>query len=321
MDTVLHAYRPKMIVWQLTAGESEVKPFSTHECLLTIDSIARLSRPIVVLTGPSILRRTDLFTITEYAFALGLKVIIEVDPRDVTDDIVRTFSTFGKRIFRLMIDRCIVEDIDTRYKHSECFSVLEECVKRLRSAGLEIHLGATIQTPDVRQLAFDHDYAIRRSAAGFYCHFCFQDDSRTASQNGQRAAQIDAMIAAIAEMKSFSPKEMYFSPQCVRYGHREGFGYGKIELADTPTSEWMHWCLGGKTFAFIDVEGGLHLCAGLQVKCGDLRDKEYDFLKIWEESDVMKNVREHEWSCTETREEYLQVVVPHNVENDHENET
>lgn len=328
MKTVLPTFRPKMIVWHLTASSGqqhdearvngERKALTTQECLLVIDGIVRLARPIIVFTGPSLLQRPDLFSITEYAVALGLKVIHEVRPQDLNDDIVRKFSVFGARIFRIMVDDCIAEDIDHRYQQTENFRALEQAVSLARKAGLEVHLGATIRRPNLRQVEYNHDYAIRQSAVGLYCHFHFDESTGSIAPS-----DIETLIEAIAQMKNYSPRDMYFSPQCIRYSHKGNHVFPvddeervavegeparspdepKSLFSNTP-AEWLHWCMGGKTFAYIEADGTVQLCAGVPIRCGDLREVGYDFAKIWERSPVMQSVRDNDWSCTETRQQF-----------------
>jgi MoaA/NifB/PqqE/SkfB family radical SAM enzyme len=306
MNHVLHDhFQPKLIVWQLVSSQDghnghPHSDLTTHECLLTIDGIARTGKPIVVLNGPNILQRPDLIAIVQYAVALGLKMIVEVRPAEITDAALRTFSSFGHRIFRVLVDDCIVEDIDTRYKETESYALLEQVVRKLRDAGFEIHLGATISRPDVRQLAFDHDYAITHRATGFYCHFSFE---RT--ENAPDPESIESLVSAVAMMKSYSPRDMYFSPQCIRYGHRLETFVGDTRRDEEKPSGWDHWCLGGKTFVYINAEGAVQLCAGLGSACGNLRSENFNFKKIWESSQLMKHVRENEWTCLQTRDQFL----------------
>ena len=51
-------------------------------------------------------------------------------------------------------------------------------------------------------------------------------------------------------------------------------------------------CMGGKSFAFISHRGKLQICGFLDVECGDLRQADYDFKKIWETAEVFRRVRE-----------------------------
>jgi MoaA/NifB/PqqE/SkfB family radical SAM enzyme len=307
---------PRMIIWQLT-GESlahnEAEPvvreagvLSTHECLLTIDSISRVAKPIIVLTGKGVVERPDLFQIVEYGFALGLKMIIEVYPQELTDDLMGRFVKFGPKVFRVLLDGAIMEDMDTRFKQSVQYQILEDCLRRLKKSGYEIHLGINIENPDVRQLAFEHDFALQKSANGLYCHLTW--DSTLITDKDKIAESdhlIEQFIYKIAQMKRLSPKGMYFSPQCIKYGlqdipvppeessNRDGH---KIRV------EWTHWCLAGRSFIFIGPAGTIQPCAALNMNCGTLRDNNYDFKKIWFESEILNKLRVDVLSCPGVRE-------------------
>jgi MoaA/NifB/PqqE/SkfB family radical SAM enzyme len=300
-------YRPRLIIWQLTAGEF-TRTFTTHECLLTIDSIARTSKSIVVLTGAHLMKRSDLYEILSYGTALGLKMIVEARPQELTPEVLRQYNRFGAKVFRVLLDGDVVEDMATRYKQSKAFSALEETVSRLREAGYELHFGVTVQVADLdlRGLAFKHDFAVRRSANGLYCHLCYKLPQKKAAKGAVNG--LHEVIGAIAKMKRFSPKNMYVSPQCVRYGVREESppdGEAAEDHAKKTDSEWMHLCLAGKTFAYIDPEGKVQMCIGLPAVCGDLRANGYDFEEVWEHSPTFLRIRAQELSCNNTRSEIL----------------
>lgn len=298
-------YRPRLIVWQL-ASQQSVQPFSTHECLLALDGIARTGKPIVVLTGERALQRPDVYDIIEYGFALGLKVIIEAEPDELTDAVLSRYSSFGPKIFRVIMDGRIVEDIDTRFRLSPQFRELEDCLRRLRSFNYEVHLSSRVISFDIRPVAFNHDFAFRWAVNGMYCHLSFlsADVDRSSDVDEQNGDPAHDLIEAIARMKLFSPKNMYVSPQCVKYGVRQ-----LIDGIDADASYqcsaakvWDHWCLGGKSFAFISPDGSVQICMGQPKACGDLRSNGYDFKKIWESSDVFNSLRDDERTCKEVRE-------------------
>jgi len=311
-------FKPRLIVWQLQSeGESGGNgvhaspdhphppglPLSTRECLLIIDAIARTSKPIVVLTGNTIMARPDLHQIVEYGVALGLKMILEAGPEELTEEVLRKFSQFGPRIFRILVGDVIVEDMQTRYRHSTRFEALEATVNRMNAAGFEVHLCVHLKKPDVRSLAFDHDYAMRRKVNGLYCHLSFGPSRRS---NGKRRAadeNLDLFIEEIAQMKSFSPDQMYFSPQCVRYGYHNA-EHGQPADPDGfhhNATSWHHWCLAGRTYAFIGPDGTVRACAGLEPSCGNLRSNGFNFKKIWESASVFMRLRSDFRSCSQTR--------------------
>src|ERR1041385_4886373 len=206
-------FYPRLINWHLVppshdsgagddplpaAGEEARQEFSLHECLLTIDSIARLAKPIVVLAGGRALQRSDLFEVVEYGTALGLKMIVEDRPETITYELARKFSVFGPRVFRVLLDDCIDEDPVTRYKASPQFIALGTTLRLLQKTGYEIHLGVTTRNPVIRQLAYEHDYAFRLAAKGLYCHLDFDSSDVFEEDEEAESHSLNDFIDAIA---------------------------------------------------------------------------------------------------------------------------
>jgi MoaA/NifB/PqqE/SkfB family radical SAM enzyme len=285
---------PRIVIWQIAHG-SEVpgsdtapdgatrhgEPLNTSECMLVIDSIARTSKPIVVLTGDRILERYPrLPEILDYGRALGLKMIVEVTPPELTDEVLARYSHFGERIFRVRISDSIRENSETRIESSPFYDELDGCLDRLEKAGYETHLVYTATGPDIRILALVHDYAVRRSARGLYCHLRFD------LANGKKPKEpeaVDEFIQRFATMKEYSPASMIISPQCVKFVHNS---HGADAHTDDGggRGQWEYTCLAGKSYAFIDETGRVQLCGGNSDRRSTLRDVGYDFRKIWSHS-------------------------------------
>jgi len=307
-------YRPRLIVWQLTPAQETVtrRNGSSREVLtpnerhLILEGIARTAKPIVVLTGDHLPQRPDVFELVQYGIALGLKMIVEGKPADFTAATMRQYSAFGPKIFRVIIDDAVKPGTGTRFDQGEEYEELEATVKMLRSCGFELHLSVSIDHPDIRKLAVEHDYAFRRSASGFYCHLSIAGGGTRDQPGRDGEDEIDGYIDAVANLKLYSPTNMYYlSPQCVKYGYRH-IGEEPVAVVERDEEgnvhEWRHWCLGGKTFAFITGEGIVKICAQLPADDGDLRKCGYDFKKIWETSDSFRLLREGVHTCSQTRE-------------------
>ncbi len=309
-------FRPRLIMWELEPSRngsatnsivhSKIETLNTEECMQVLESISRMAKPIIVITGSHLLQREDIFSIVEYGHGLGLKMIIETPPEDVTQEILRQYSIFGPRVFRVSIDGCIIEDMDTRFRRTSEFYTLERCIRLLKSAGYETHLATTIDFPLIRSLAFEHDFAFRRSAKGLYCHLNFNREKLPkVKQNEYTEEQIEEFLEAIAKIKRYSPDNMYFSPQCVQYGY---MGFSEIsfesnsQLDKEKGFQWRHICLAGKRFAFINAEAKVQLCSGLNTNAGDLRMTGFDFQEVWETSEVFRDLRDCSKSCRQTRD-------------------
>jgi hypothetical protein len=141
-------FRPRVIIWQLTLGDHQSvngnRVLSQQECMLIIESIASVAKSIVVLTGLHLAQRADLYDIVAYGQALGLKIILETHPEELTEEVLTKYQLFGPRIFRVVLDGRIVEDSETRYRQSPEFLLLEDTVSRMKRMGFEIHFALNI---------------------------------------------------------------------------------------------------------------------------------------------------------------------------------
>lgn len=294
-----------MIVWRLTEATPAAPPdgnlLDLHECRRIIDGVARLSRPIVVLNGPSLLGRDDLHEIVAYGRESGLKMIIEISPEEVTGELIDRYKGFGPKIFRLVLENHIQEEVETRFRSSEEFLALERAIALLKSKNLELHFSYRITNPDPRRLAFNLDYIFRKDGQGLYCHLQFDRNVKELTYLNDEVSSLDEFITKISDLKFALPNEMYLSPQCVRYVPLPPEERAEFDFSDFKQAGWIHQCLAGKTFAFIDEHGKVYVCSGMCKECGDLRKEKYDFRAVWINSEVMQLLRQRSRSCVQTR--------------------
>jgi hypothetical protein len=320
--------RPRLIVWELTSEDersvNDSLPLDQHECLLVLDGIARTSKPIIVVKGPSVIYRDNIREIIDYGHTLDLKMIVELQPEELTQDLINHYRSYGVRVFRIILDDRITEDADTRFRQSPQFLVLETAVELLKDNGFELHFSLTLEKSNRRSLAFNLDYAFLKGAKGLYCHLRFPKPAPNQIRTSQYPECIDEFLINIPDMKGRVPNNMYLSPQCVRYiiqTHDEG---EIVESYEEKSLRWIPTCLAGRTFGFLDAYGKLYFCQGADVVVGDLRSNGYDFKSLWFRSDLLSELRSKCRSCSETRlfieetkshKKAKQLVVKDNVRN------
>ncbi|MDI6767497.1 MAG: hypothetical protein QME52_11805 [Bacteroidota bacterium] len=298
-------YRPRIIVWRLTPCEKfptiNSVLLSQHEILSIIDSIARLSKPIIIFTGSNLSNRCDLFDIVGYGNALGLKMIVELYPEELTDELLKVYRIYGSRVFRLIIDNCVVEDIEARFTNTGNYIRLEKAIQSLREYDYEIHLSCRVLQPDLRKLAFNLDYAFRNNVNGLYCHLRFDKDVPEILINEDEISSLDEFIGNISEMKSLLPSNMYFSPHCIRYSPFPKDSQFEFDHSRDEYPNWIHFCMAGRTFGFISEDGKVYVCSGMCKEVGDMRENNYNFVQIWSHSSIIKRLREISRTCVQTR--------------------
>jgi MoaA/NifB/PqqE/SkfB family radical SAM enzyme len=318
-DSQTDDFRPRIVIWQLTNSaspeEQSLPLLNTQECLLAIDGIARLSKSILVFTGPRLMSlRPDLFDMVSYGAALGLKMILEIEPEELTEEVLGRFQRFGTRIFRIVLDGRVLEDINTRFRQTPEFQHLERTVELMKEMGFEIHFSLNIKKPNQRRLSYNLDYAFRRSAKGVYCHFHLVNRKATPEQRQEFEDSLGGFIERISELKSLVPSDMYCSPQCIKYTHYDPAEDEEsvFTLQQDGQPRWINMCLAGKSFSFINEHGKVYVCSAMHVEGGDLREHGFDFRKVWSNSSVFKQLRDHRWSCVQTRAQFADGQLPVN---------
>lgn len=294
-------YKPRLIIWEVSCpgykNKTIAKPFTTKECFAVLDSIAELSRPIVVLASNyegnppcDPLDRPDIIDIILYGNSIGLKMIVETTGDKLNKDFRNVLRTIGTKSIRILVNNKIKESIEHCFEQSEEFLALQKLLAEVKQDGFEIQLGLPINKFDEREIAYGIDFAVRKNARGIYFHLLNSDDK-------------EAVIMWVAKQKRLLPDEMYFSPQCVRYGikHIEDEDHDVKESCNNERSRIGHWCLGGKTFAFISVTGKVQICSSLKNECGNLHNTNFSFSKIWNNSDIFNWIRSKNFTCAQSQ--------------------
>lgn len=326
-------YKPRLIIWEVSCNcfnnKTDIKPLTTKESFTVLDSIAELSRPIVVLASNyqgnppcDPLDRADIIDIILYGNSIGLKMIVETTGDKLNKDFRNILRTIGTKSIRILVHNKIKESIEHGFEQSEKFLALQKLLAEVKEDGFEIQLGLPINKFDEREISFGIDFAVRKNAKGVYFHLLYSDAKSKKKKDINQFDKED-IIMWIAKQKRLLPDDMYFSPQCVRYGikHVEDEDHNAEETCHNEKSRIGHWCLGGKTFAFISATGSVQICSALKNECGNLHDTNFSFSKIWNNSDIFNWVRCNNFTCSQVqktidepipkRRNYIQILEHH----------
>lgn len=298
-------YRPRLIIWEIACscleGNSKIKSFSTKECFTIMDSIAEISKPIIVLASNYTenskcdpLDRPDIIDILLYGNSIGLKMIVETSGEKLTPDLRNVLKTIGTKCIRILLNDQIKEDIENRFVKDDKFKRLDSLINHLKNDGFEIQLGIILKNFNARELLFIVDYAVEKNAKGIYFHF---QNPKSSSKSKIISYNREDAIQWISEQKKLLPDQMYFSPQCIKYGIKHKEDIEEIEN----TNKTAHWCLSGKTFSYINGKGEVQICNSVKNICGDLRKANLNFAQIWYNSELYNLLRNNNYSCLQTQ--------------------
>jgi len=267
-----------------TAGSYD-NELSTSECLKTIDSITRVARPMIILTGGEPLMRTDILDIAGYATRSGCRVVMATCGHLLTSVIAEKLKSCGVMALSISLDAATAAEHDAFRGVTGAFDASIRGLACLKAAGLPFQINTTVSRLNARDLPRILDLAVELGASTIDFFFLVPTGRGAAIADLELDTdERDNALRWIATMERTSPLRVRTTcaPQ-----------YQKFRLPDDPSrpSPPFHGCLGGRGFAFLSHTGILQPCGFLDIPCGDLRSVDYDLPRLVRESSVFERMQ------------------------------
>ncbi len=148
----------RMIAWELTRScnlacvhcraSSERGPYpgelTTEECYRVMDEIISFSKPVIILTGGEPLLRPDLFDLSSYGSAKGLRMVMATNGTLLTEDIIQKLKVSGIQRISISLDGPEAETHDAFRKVKGSFEGSLRGIEMAKKGGLEFQINTTI---------------------------------------------------------------------------------------------------------------------------------------------------------------------------------
>lgn len=290
---------PQIIAWELTrrcafrcrhcrgsahdmdyAGE-----LSTDECRKTIDALARLSRPMIILTGGEPLMREDVYDIAEYATAGGCRVVLAACGHLLSMDAVARLKAGGVMAVSVSLDAASAEAHDAFRGVAGAYEQARRGLECLKAAGLPFQINTTVSKLNVEVLPRILEQAVAAGAAAMDFFFLVPA-GRGAGLTDLALApdERDKVLRWIAEMEHQAPLRVKTTCAPLFNKFRLPSGSGR-------PAPPFRGCMGGRGFVFISHTGMLQPCGFLNLPCGSLRASAFDFARLYDASEVFAKMR------------------------------
>lgn len=290
---------PKVIAWELTrrcplscrhcraaAGDDYEGEFSTDECHRVLENIAGFASPILILTGGEPMLRSDVYEIAGRATELGIRVVMAPCGMLMSEENVRKIVDSGVRMVSLSLDGADPESHDAFRGLDGAFAAALKGIEVAKQAGLQFQINTTVTRDNAGELPRMLDLAEELGAAAFNPFMLVPTGRGEALADSEltpeRYEEVLRWLADEREKRDI-PIRVTCGPhfqRILRQGH--------YSVGGRPQGG----CLGGKSFAFISYRGKVQICGFMEVECGDLRANDYDFQRVWEESPVLRRIRD-----------------------------
>ncbi len=285
---------PSIVAWEITR-RCELKckhcrgaardcdyadEFSTEECFKTINALAAFSKPMIILTGGEPLMRTDIFEIARYATDKGCRVVFATCGHLVTPDIAAKLKASGVMAVSVSLDAATAKAHDVFRGVEGAYEKTVAGLALLKAQEIPFQINTTVSKLNVNELPRILEKAIELGAATL--DFFFLVPTGRGSEIADLAldpAERDRALEWISAQAKTSPIRVKTTcaPQ-----------YKKFLPVDGPP---FRGCMGGRGFVFISHTGILQTCGFLDLPCGELRSCNFNFEKLYRESEVFNNMR------------------------------
>lgn len=305
---------PRVIAWELTRrcslncqhcrgnarDENYSDEFTTGECFKVIDNISDSpalrsgTSPIVlILTGGEPMTRPDIYDISRYASDSGIYTVMAPCGHLITPTTARMLKESGIKAISISIDG------STPGKHDHFRGVKGACHRTIEglkcaiNAGIPFQINTTVTTQNVNDLPDIHKLAIDLGAKTFDVFFLVPTGRGSGLKSLEISpAQYEETLAWIQKTSESSPIKI--KTTCAPH-------YARIQKqAGTDIRSISSGCMAGRGFVFISHRGELQPCGFFDRPCGNLRENNYDFMKLYRTSKIfndLRNTDEYKGKC------------------------
>ncbi|MHC4295006.1 MAG: siroheme decarboxylase subunit beta [Planctomycetota bacterium] len=300
---------PRLIAWEVTRScmlacrhcraSAQPKPYpdelSTDECFRLLDNIASSAKPIIILTAGEPMLRRDIYEIATRASQLDLRVVMAPCGALIDDESAARIVQSGIRHISISLDGATAESHDEFRGVPGAFAAALRGVEAAKRAGLGFQINTTVTKHNLNELPAILELAVKLGASVFN-PFLLVPTGRGSELTDQEISpeQYEQTLGWLATQQARD--DIGIRVTCAPHYQRIMRQLGSYRSG----RHAVKGCMGGQSFAFISHTGKVQICGFLDVECGDVREENFDFRKIWETSDLflqMRDLRSYRGRC------------------------
>jgi radical SAM protein with 4Fe4S-binding SPASM domain len=292
------AIKPRLIAFEVTrrcrygclhcranAFADAQEELTTSECKKIIKAIAKYSKCILILTGGEPMERADIYELIQYAHKSGLKPVLATCGYLIDEKTIVKLKKAGVMALSFSIDGANAETHDRFRGTKGAFNSTIDAARITHKARVRFQINTTISKINAGEVIGIAKLAKELGA------YCFNPFILVPTGRGREIE--DAVLDPVEyemllnellriKLKSEIKVRVTCGPQFARV----------CKQAETKgLTEDVPGCMGGRGFGFISCRGDVQTCGFLDVPAGNLIENNFNFKKIWEESEFLKEIR------------------------------
>ncbi len=290
-------FLPRIISWNTTlrcnlkcphcyidAARTEQKPeLTTAQGKQLIDQIARVSRPMLILSGGEPLLRPDIFELSRYATAKKLTVVLGTNGTLITDAVAGRIKEAGVKAVAVSVDSAVPEQHDAFRGKTGAWKAAWEGIDACIRTGIRVQVNTTVTLQNFTEVGTVMDRAREHGASSFHLFFLVPT-GRGKEVGDISPDQYEEVISrALYTMVRYGDQlriRPVCAPQFIRIAAEKG-----INVRDHGRG-----CIAGLSYCRIYPTGEVTPCPYLPLVAGNILDS--DFGEIWYRSPVLAKLRD-----------------------------
>lgn len=303
----MRQFELRLVAWEMTQAcnlacvhcranactEPSPEELTSDEGRALIDGIAKVGKPILIMTGGEPLMRPDFFHLARYAMDAGLRAVLATNGCLVTPAVAKEVASVGIPRVSISIDGPTAEDHDAFRKVEGAFDASMNGIGNLRAAGVPVQINTTLTRRNRGQLAQIMGLAERIGAEAFHV-FLLVPTGRARRMSGEEMGpeEYEESLEEFYRLSRSSKLETKATcaPQYYRILRQQAKNEGlEVNPETFGLNARTRGCLGGLSFVFVSHKGELQPCGYFDVQAGSVR--ETAFKDLWENAEVFRNLR------------------------------
>jgi len=259
-----------------------------------LEQIAKVGKPIVILTGGEPLLRADIFDIAKFGTEKGLKMVMSPNGTLITPETAKKMVEAGIKRISISLDGATSKIHDAFRGVPGAFKGALDGIDQAKAAGIEFQINTTItkanldQIPKIFKLAEDlgavahHIFLLVPTGRGKY----IVDQAIDAKEYEETLNWFyDQRENTSLQLKATC------APHYYRILRQRAKQEGKSVTFQTHGLDAVtRGCLAGTGFCFISHHGIVQPCGFLHLPCGDVTKA--SFVDIWKNSKEFATLRD-----------------------------
>jgi radical SAM protein with 4Fe4S-binding SPASM domain len=290
--------KPRLIAFEVTrrcryscrhcranAGVNGKEELTTSQCKKIIKTIAKYKKCILIFTGGEPMERADIYEIIRYARKINLRPVLATCGYLINEKTITKLKKAGVTVLSFSIDGANAETHDRFRGTAGAFESTIAAAKFARKGHVRFQINTTISKVNAGEVIGIAELAKQLGA------YCFNPFILVPTGRGREIA--DEILDPIEyEMLLNELLRIKLSAEIkVRVTCGPQFARVCRQAETKGLTEDVPGCMGGRGFGFVSYRGDVQICGFLDVPAGNLIENNFNFKKIWEESEFLKEIR------------------------------